>query len=74
MPDFVCILVIWNYYKVRIENEKKKFINNRINQAKDQNEMCREIENLILKRDQIAIESVISNQTECKENLQMADK
>ena len=50
------------------------FINNRINRAKDQKEMWREIKNLRLKRDQTAIESVIFDQIECKENLQIAGK
>ena len=54
-------------------NEKKKFINNRINKAKDQKEMWRQIKNLILKRYQTAIESMIFNQIERKENLQIAE-
>lgn len=39
-----------NIYKVKIENEKNKYINNKINNADDQKQMWREIKDLVFKK------------------------
>lgn len=61
-----------NFYKVKVENEKNKYINNKINNAKDQKEMWRKIKSLILKKAHNPIETVIFDQIEYKENYQIA--
>lgn len=64
---------IRNIYKVKIQNEKRKYINNKIIFAKDQKEMWREIKNLILKKYMSTIEAVIFDTIEYKNNLEIAE-
>ena len=44
-----------NTYKTKIEFEKNNFINNRINNAKDQKQMWKEIKDLFLKKNKTVI-------------------
>lgn len=42
--------IIRNTYKVKLENEKNKYINDKINNARDQKEMWRKIKELVLRK------------------------
>lgn len=66
--------IIRNNYKVKIENEKNKYINNQINNAKDQKDMWREIKDLVLKKNKNVIQSVIFNNIEYKDNYNIASQ
>lgn len=63
---------IRNLYKVKIENEKFKYINNRIKNARDQKQMWREIKELVIKQNKNEIKCVIFNNVEYKEYYQIA--
>lgn len=63
-----------NKYTVETKNDKFKYINNRINNAKDQKQMWNEIKSLVIKKPKNVIKSVIFNQVEYKDNLQIANK
>lgn len=63
-----------NIYKVKLQNEKKKYINNKITLANDQKEMWRQIKNLILKkRSESTIETVIFNTIEYTNKYEIAE-
>lgn len=62
-----------NLYKVKIENAKNNYINNKINSATDQKEMWKQIKNLIFRKNRSAIETVIFDQVECKDNFDIAN-
>lgn len=49
--------IIRNTYKVKIENEKNKYINDKINSAQDQKEMWRIIKELVLRKPRKVITS-----------------
>lgn len=57
---------------MKIESEKNKYINNKINNAKDQKQMWKEIKHLVLKKKQSVITNVIFNNVEYKDNNQIA--
>lgn len=61
-------------YKNKSENEKNKYVNNKINNAKDQKQMWKEIKNFVLKKEETIIKTVIFNDRECKDNYQIANK
>lgn len=61
-----------NTYKVKLVNENSKYVNNKINNAPNQKQMWIEIKNLVLKKSNEAIKSVIFNQVEIKDNKQIA--
>ncbi|XP_037822581.1 serine protease/ABC transporter B family protein tagA-like [Lucilia sericata] len=63
-----------NLYKTKVQSEKKKYINNKITNAKDQKQMSNQLKNLVLRKNQTVIKSVIFNQIEYKENKQIADE
>lgn len=63
-----------NIYKVKIENEKNKYINNKINNADDQKQMWREIKDLVFKKKHNEIKNVIFNQVEYKDNIEIANQ
>lgn len=63
---------IRNLYKVEIENEKNKYINDQINNAGDQKQMWKKIKELVLKKNKNEIKSVIFNHVEYKNNNQIA--
>lgn len=63
-----------NKYKVKIQNEKNKYINNKINQATNQKQMWKEIKTLVLKKNNNVIQSVIFNHGEYKNNKEIASQ
>ena len=62
-----------NLYKVNIKNAKNNYINNKINNATDKKEMWELIKNLIFRKSRSAIETVIFDQVECKDNFDIVD-
>lgn len=63
---------IRNKYKVAIENAKFNYTNDQINNTKDQKQMWTTIKNLVMKKEQNVIKSVIFSDGEHKDNKQVA--
>lgn len=66
-------VTIRNLYKVKIQNEKNKYINNQINNSTDQKKMWRNIKSLVLKETKDVINSVIFNRIEIKDSIGIAN-
>lgn len=64
--------LIRNTYKNKTESEKEKYVNSKINNAKDQKQMWKQIKELVLKRNKNVIKTVIFNEIEYKDNFQIA--
>lgn len=63
-----------NRYKVKMNNAKSNYINKSITEANGQKQMWRELKNLVLKQNKNKIESVNFDETECKNDLEIAKK
>ncbi|XP_075167997.1 uncharacterized protein LOC142240182 [Haematobia irritans] len=63
-----------NMYKAKIINTRNRYINSKINGAKNQKQMWRKIKDLVLRNEKSAIDNVIFNQIEYKDNRVIANK
>lgn len=63
-----------NRYKVEVENQKDNYVNNKVSNAKDQKEMWKQIKDLVLKKCQNVIQTVIFDNIEYKDNKEIANK